>query len=278
LTPEELAQAQELQQQKAPNKTTKGQRPEDRSRLQAARAYQQGEQLRTQVTKELLPQVVNKYEEALNAYRAAKDREGEAAMLNNLGVVYNSMGQREKALDYYKQALNIKQELHDRAGESTVLGNVGRIYEGVGDKTIAQEFYDQSRAVWQTDMSPDKKLRAVVSDNKYVKLLDTTTDKELMTLNGHTANVFEVVFSPDGKRLATASDDGSLRIWNITDGVEQATFTPGAAAYHLAFSADGKSLTTTEPDGRTKVWDTATGKLLSTTEPPVAAQTPSVKQ
>ena len=273
LTPEQLAQSQQLQQQPAPNKVTKGGvRPDDRARLAATQAFQEGERLRAQATRELLPQVVNKYETALASYRAIKDRAGEAAMLNNLGVVYNSMGEREKALDYYRQALAINQELNSRAGESIVRSNAGKIYEGVGDKAIAQEFYDQSRAVWQTDISPDKKIKATASDARQVKLIDATTEQEIKTLNGHTANVFEVVFSPDGKHLATASDDGQVRIWNVATGETQVIFTPNAAAYHLTFSADGKTITTTEPDTRTKVWDAKTGKQLSTTEPPAPAQ------
>jgi hypothetical protein len=270
LTPEQLMQAQDLKQQTAPNKVSKNsaQRPEDRARANAARAFQQGEQLRAQATRELLPQVVNKYEEALKAYQTARDLAGAAAMLNNIGVVYQSIGEREKALDYYKQALTINQQLNNRAGQSIVYSNAGKIYESVGDKPVAQEFYDQSRGVWQTDVSSDRKIKAVVGDTRQVKLLDTTTEQELRTLSGHTANVFEVAFSPDGKRLATASDDGTIRIWNVTNGEAQVTFTPGAAAYHMTFSADAKTITTTEAGGRIKLWDTATGKLISTTDPP----------
>lgn len=278
LTPEQLAQSQDSpQQQKAPGKGSKGAAPPaDRSRINAVRAFQQGEQLRARATKELLPQVVNKFEEALAAYRSAKDRAGEAAMLNNLGVVHNSMGDREKARDYYQQAFNIQQELGNRAGQSIALSNAGKVYESVGDKAIAQELSDQSRMVWQTDVSPDRKIRATVGDNRQLKLTDTTTEQELRTLSGHTSNVFEVVFSPDSKRLASASDDGQVRIWNVMNGETQVTFTPGATTtYHLTFSPDGKTITTLEANGRTQVWDAATGKRLSATEPPAPAQPPS---
>ncbi|HEX7999124.1 MAG TPA: tetratricopeptide repeat protein [Pyrinomonadaceae bacterium] len=272
LTPEQLAQGQELKQQTAPNKVSKGgTRPADRSLINAALAFQQGEQLRAQATKELLPQVINKFEEALGLYRSARDRAGEAAMLNNIGVVYNSLGDRDKARDYYYQALSVQQELNNRAGQSIVLSNAGKIYDSVGDKTHAQEFYDQSRAVWQTDTSPDKKMKATVADRQ-VKLLDATTEQELRTLSGHTSGVFEVVFSPDSKRLATASDDGQVRIWNALSGETQVTFTPGASAYHLTFSPDGKTLTATEANGRAQTWDASTGKRLSITEPPAQVQ------
>ncbi len=39
---------------------------------------------------------------------------------------------------------------------------------------------------------------------------------ELLTLEGHTNRVHSVVFSPDGKRLATASSDKSVKVWDVT--------------------------------------------------------------
>ncbi|MDX6695082.1 MAG: hypothetical protein QOF02_2685 [Blastocatellia bacterium] len=277
---ETAAQSQELKQQTAPNKVKSngGIRPEDRARITAARLFQEGERLRAQAMPALLPQVVNKFQAALAGYRTVQDRAGEAAMLNNIGVVYNSMGEREKALEYYRQALAVTQELNNRSGQAVALGNAGKIYEGVGDKTLAQEFYDQSRSVWQSDLSPDRKMKASVSERQ-VKLVDATTGQELRTLTGHTASVFEVVFSPDGKRVASASDDGQVKIWNAASGEEQLTFGPGAtSAYHLSFSPDGKTIITTEANGRTKTWDAATGKLLNTIEPqPAPAQSNAPK-
>ncbi len=268
LTPEQVVQ-QETRQQTAPNKTSKGgPRNDARARINAAQAFQEAEQLRVQGS---LPQAVKKYEEALAGYRELKDRGSEAAMLNNIGWVNYLAGEREKALNLYRESLIIKQEINHRAGQSTVLNNIGEVYESAGDKTHAQEFYDQALAVWKTDTSPDKKMKATVADRQ-LKLTDTTTEQELRTLSGHTGNVFEVVFSPDGKRLATASDDGQVRIWNVTSGETQVTFTPGAAAYHLTFSPDGRTITTTEANGRTQVWDAANGQRLSITEPPAPVQ------
>jgi WD40 repeat protein len=114
-------------------------------------------------------------------------------------------------------------------------------------------------------------MKATVADRQ-VKLLDATTEQELRTLSGHTSGVFEVVFSPDSKRLATASDDGQVRIWNALSGETLVTFTPVASAYHLTFSPDGKTLTATEANGRAQIWDASTGKRLSITEPPAQVQ------
>jgi len=47
---------------------------------------------------------VKKYEEALLLWRAIGARDGEAATLNNIGLVYESLGEKQKALEFYAQA------------------------------------------------------------------------------------------------------------------------------------------------------------------------------
>src|SRR5262249_50581560 len=62
--------------------------------------------------------------------------------------------------------------------------------------------------------SPDGKRLATAGTDQAVKLWDTATGQEVLSLHGHTEWVFDVAFTPDGERLASASWDRSVRVWD----------------------------------------------------------------
>jgi WD40 repeat protein len=66
--------------------------------------------------------------------------------------------------------------------------------------------------------SPDGTRLATASDDRTVRLWDASSGESLLTLTGHTDEVWGVAFSPDGIRLATASDDQTVRLWDATTG------------------------------------------------------------
>jgi CHAT domain-containing protein/tetratricopeptide (TPR) repeat protein len=84
------------------------------------------------------------YQQALPLRRAVGDRAGEATTLNNIGVVYDALGEKQKALDHYQQSLPLSRAVGDRSQEATTLNNIGRVYSALGEKQKALDYYQQS--------------------------------------------------------------------------------------------------------------------------------------
>jgi len=90
-----------------------------------------------------------------------------------------------------------------------------------------------------------------------VKVWDATTGQALLTLRGHTEAVCSAEWSPDGKRIASASLDGSVKIWDATKEPEAITLrgTPGRLVTVLEPRRPPASSSGTDQDKTVKVWD-----------------------
>jgi WD40 repeat protein/serine/threonine protein kinase len=85
----------------------------------------------------------------------------------------------------------------------------------------------------------------------------------LRTLKGHTGEVWSVAFSADGRRLASASEDQTIKVWDTAGGQELRTLNGHTrAVMSVAFSPDGRRLASASWDQTIKVWDTASGQEL----------------
>ncbi|NDJ76314.1 MAG: WD40 repeat domain-containing protein [Chloroflexi bacterium] len=101
---------------------------------------------------------------------------------------------------------------------------------------------------------------APVTENTMISISNASQVQELNVLTGHTAWIREVAWSPDGTRLASASGDQTVRVWDTATG-EQITVFEGhtASVSGVAWSPDGTQLASSSADQTVRVWDVASG-------------------
>ncbi len=84
------------------------------------------------------------YEQALLGFQEVGYKAGEGATLSNLGLVYEVLGEPEKAISYYEQSLEIRRLVGDKRGEGRTLDNLGLVYYGLGEPKQAISYFQQS--------------------------------------------------------------------------------------------------------------------------------------
>ncbi|QBJ98801.1 WD40 repeat domain-containing protein [Rhodococcus sp. ABRD24] len=153
-----------------------------------------------------------------------------AVVMGSMALGAKSRAESERSTAQFQQVVALADALRDT------------------DPTTAAQL---SLAAWQ--MRPD-------SDDAYSRLVATENTSIARVLPGHTGPVYGVAISTDGTTLATASDDRTVRLWDLTDRnnpVQLGADLMGPNQYmaSVSFSRDDRLLAAGAGDGSVWIWD-----------------------
>ena len=126
-------------------------------------------------------------------------------------------------------------------GGDSQMNNAVHAWSPSGDRIIVASFLGRTATVW-----------------------DATTGEELLSLLEHEIPATAAVWSADGTRIVTHSEDGVARVWDSTSGEELAIYNiHTSSVYGMSRSPAGARIVTGGYDGTARVWDLETGVELA---------------
>ncbi|MEH2197542.1 serine/threonine-protein kinase [Nostoc sp.] len=148
--------------------------------------------------------------------------------------------------------INTGREIYTIAGHQLQVNSVAFSPQG---QILASASYDRTIRLWQ--------LRAFGGFEE--KFENRPCYSLLSTLSGHAWAVLTVAFSPDGKILATGSDDNTIKLWEVNTGQLICTLVGHSwSVVAVAFTADGETLLSASCDKTVKLWKVSTAEEIVT--------------
>jgi WD40 repeat protein/class 3 adenylate cyclase len=141
---------------------------------------------------------------------------------------------------------------------------IARLWDAITGEKLRDFIGHTDTINYGAAFSPDGKSIVTGSYDTTVRLWDARIGEEVHQFVGDTVRILDVQFSPDGKSLLTAGNDG-VRLWDAQTGEKIRQFGELQGVYRATFSPDGKyvlSAASGSDDGKARLWEASTGELI----------------
>ena len=187
---------------------------------------------------------------------AQRDAEGRGIRLHDLQLDWVCTQQLDRAaLDLIHEAVRLSSDVIERDPGQFAPQMVGRLLPYCDTPAIGRftgEIAAAAPRPWLRPLQP---------------ALYPPGTALLRTLEGHAASVYSVAMTADGRRAVSASEDRTLKVWDLESGCALRTLEGHAASvYGVAVTADGRRAVSASGDQTLKVWDLESGHALRTLE------------
>jgi serine/threonine protein kinase len=157
----------------------------------------------------------------------------------------------------------LKQPISDRLGE---------VLDKLLEKATAKRYQSVSEVISDLNADLFEANTNIINQTVLPSLSQPLSQnwRYIGTIFGHSTRVLSLAFSPDGKTLASSSENGTIKRWSLDSGEikigaislpSQTSFGSECPINAIAFTPNGKFLISGDRDGRIEYWNLATGKL-----------------